>query len=62
MCVIAEAVVVVRESHQRAISDVLTLFQVSDGVHLKFTLAPISDQEDMGTADALRAVRHKIKV
>lgn len=58
----SEALVIVRESQQRVISDVLTSFQTSHGVHLRFTLSAVPDQEDLGTADALRLARNKIKV
>ena len=63
---IAEALVIVREAHQRHMSEALDRFHSSYGIRLKFTLFPIKDQsaEELGTADALReaASRNMIKV
>ena len=58
----AEAVVVVRESAARAVSEVLDRFHSSGGVRMRFSVAEIPDQEDWGTADSLRAIKTRVKV
>ena len=57
-----EALVVVRDSHQHVISEVLEGLQRRHGVHLSFVLCDIPEQEDWGTADSLRHIRSKVKV
>ena len=62
LCPSAEAVVVVRESAARAVSEVLDRFHSSGGVRMRFSVAEIPDQEDWGTADSLRAIKTRVKV
>ncbi len=61
-CVSLEALVVVRDSERRVISEALERLQTRHAVHLKFILCDIPDQEDWGTADSLRHIRSKVKV
>ena len=62
MLLSAEAIVVVRESAARAVSEVLDQFHTSGGVRMMFSVVEIPDQEDSGTADSLRAIRTRVKV
>ena len=57
-----EALVVVHDSQRHVISEALEGLQTRHGVHLKFILCDIPDQEDWGTADSLKHIRSKIKV
>lgn len=52
--------VVVREAESRVVSEVLN--QIVSGGGLAFSLVPIPDSEDWGTADSLRHIRGKLKV
>lgn len=56
----SEAVVVVREAESREVSEALN--QLVSGGGLAFSLVPIPDSEDWGTADSLRHLRGKLKV
>ena len=54
---------VVRETESRAVLEVLNqLVSGAGGVRLAFSLVPIPDSEDWGTADSLRHLRGKLKV
>lgn len=53
----------VREMESRAVHDVLNqLVSNGGGVRLAFSIVPIPDSEDWGTADSLRHLRGKLKV
>ncbi len=57
-----EALVVVRDSERRQVSECVDGLRVRYGVGLSLCLVDIPDQEEWGTADSLRHIRSKIKV
>ena len=61
-CVAAEVTVVVRKSQVKAVSERLEKLEGSGDVRMHFSVAEVSDDEELGSADALRSLRGRIKV
>ena len=59
--VLLEATVVVRASDAKAVSSVLEGLSIG-AVRLRFTVCEVANDYELGTADALRTLRGRIKV
>ena len=59
MTFVAEAIVIVQETH---LADIRSALIEQCEVKIKLDFVPISGGEDWGTADSLRHIRDKIKV
>ena len=59
-----EVTVIVRSSDAKAISSVLESLQSpeGEGEGMKFAVCEVPDSEDIGSADALRTLRGRVKV
>ena len=62
MCLSVEVTVVVRSSQLKAVSERLEKLEGSGEVRMHFSIAEVSDDDEQGSADALRSLRGRIKV